>query len=98
VPPGAFFPRPNVDSSVVQMVIGAGEGGRLQREQWTDFFAFVSKAFGMRRKKLAKSVGKNADERERAERLLVDIGCGQFSRPEDLTAGEWVELYKRWSA
>lgn len=96
VPPGAFFPRPNVDSSVFQIVVEESYTERLPREQWEGFFAFVSKGFGMRRKKLSNAVGREPGERERCESILGEIGVDAHSRPEDLGIQEWLELYKRW--
>ncbi len=98
VPPGAFFPKPKVDSSVIRMALNGEAEQRLPPEAWSGFFSFVSKAFGMRRKKLAKVVSTGAGERERCERILDRIGCDPFSRAEDLGVTEWVELYKQWCA
>ena len=98
VPPGAFFPKPKVDSSVVRMVLNGEAEQRLRPEAWSGFFAFVSKGFGMRRKKLAKAVAADAGERERCERILNGLGCDPFSRAEDLEVNEWVELFKQWRA
>lgn len=96
VPPGAFFPKPKVDSSVVKMVIDAPPEKRLPQDEWKTFFSFVSKSFGMRRKKLSNVIGINAQGREHCEDLLRDIGCGEFSRPEDLGINDWLGLYNRW--
>jgi 16S rRNA (adenine1518-N6/adenine1519-N6)-dimethyltransferase len=98
VPPGAFFPRPNVDSSVFQIEVDDHKSGRLPREHWESFFAFVSNGFGMRRKKLSNSFGRNAHDRQRCESILEAIGMDPLSRPEDLGPGEWLELYKRWES
>jgi 16S rRNA (adenine1518-N6/adenine1519-N6)-dimethyltransferase len=98
VPPGAFFPKPKVDSSVVQMVMNGDAGQRLPPGAWSGFFAFVSKAYTMRRKKLAKAVAADSGERERCEQILGRMGCDPFSRAEDLGINEWVELYKQWRA
>jgi 16S rRNA (adenine1518-N6/adenine1519-N6)-dimethyltransferase len=95
VPPGAFFPKPKVDSSVLRMKIAGSGGYRLPPEAWQGFFAFVSKSFGMRRKKLSKTAGGSAEERERCGEILCDLGCGRLARPEDLGVNEWVELYRR---
>jgi 16S rRNA (adenine1518-N6/adenine1519-N6)-dimethyltransferase len=96
VPPGAFFPKPKVDSSVVQMVIDAPLSAKLPPEGYSLFFAFVSKAFNMRRKKLSNVIGGGAQGRERCENLLRKLGCGPLSRPEDLGINEWLALYKEW--
>jgi 16S rRNA (adenine1518-N6/adenine1519-N6)-dimethyltransferase len=98
IPPGAFFPKPKVRSSVVKMVIDAKPEERLPPEEWGHLFSFVSKAFTLRRKKLSKVIGGSAQGRERCENLLRRLGCGQFSRPEDLGINEWLGLFKEWNA
>jgi 16S rRNA (adenine1518-N6/adenine1519-N6)-dimethyltransferase len=96
VPPGAFFPKPKVDSSVVTMVIGPFPEERLPPGEWGAFLSFVSKAFSMRRKKLSNVIGGGAQGRDRCEHLLRGLGCGPFARPEDLGITEWLGLFKDW--
>jgi 16S rRNA (adenine1518-N6/adenine1519-N6)-dimethyltransferase len=96
VPPGAFFPRPNVDSSVFQIIVDEMAIQQLPKERWEDFFAFVSKGFTMRRKKLSNSFGRTLHDRQQCESILGEIGMDPLSRPEDLGIHEWLELYKRW--
>jgi 16S rRNA (adenine1518-N6/adenine1519-N6)-dimethyltransferase len=98
VPPGAFFPRPNVNSSVVRMTVGRDIDAKLPEARRGDFFSFVSRGFSTRRKKLAGVISENAAGRVRAEGLLAGMGCNPMSRPEDLCASEWLELYRRWCA
>jgi 16S rRNA (adenine1518-N6/adenine1519-N6)-dimethyltransferase len=98
VPPGAFFPKPKVDSSVISMVIDGPPEEKLPPDQWKALFAFVSKAFTMRRKKLSNVIGGDAQGRERCEQLLVKLGYDPFSRPEDLGIDDWLALYKGWKA
>jgi 16S rRNA (adenine1518-N6/adenine1519-N6)-dimethyltransferase len=98
VPPGAFFPRPKVDSSVVRIVVDHEVENRLPAGRWKDFFLFVSRAFSMRRKKLANVISEDPAGRKRAEELLAAMKCNPLSRPEDLGAGEWLELYRLWTA
>lgn len=97
VPAGAFFPRPNVDSSVMSMNVDAASVQLLPREKWDDFFAFVSKGFSMRRKKLANVIGGGPEGRARCEAILGNMGCEPFARPEDLGVKEWLGMYKQWS-
>jgi 16S rRNA (adenine1518-N6/adenine1519-N6)-dimethyltransferase len=98
VPPGAFFPRPKVDSSVIRMVMDAPPEERLPVEEWKVFFSFVSGAFTMRRKKLSNVIGDGTEGKYRCENILREIGCGPHSRPEDLGVDEWLGLYGRWKA
>ncbi|MBN1130545.1 MAG: ribosomal RNA small subunit methyltransferase A [Chitinispirillaceae bacterium] len=96
VPPGAFFPRPNVHSSVIRMTIDPAKCGRLDQGQWNDFFAFVSRGFSQRRKKLANVLGRDANSKSRAESILSGLGCTAAVRPEDLGINEWLALFREW--
>jgi 16S rRNA (adenine1518-N6/adenine1519-N6)-dimethyltransferase len=96
VPPGAFFPRPNVDSSVFQIMVDSHIEGKLLRRQWEDFFAFVDVGFSMRRKQLAKVLSlRYGGIKDYYRGLLWDMGIDEAARPEDLGAAEWLELYIR---
>jgi len=96
VPPGAFFPRPNVDSSVFQIVVRANLSGKLDRDKWDDYFAFVSRGFLMRRKMLVNVLGDTPVTRANFGRHLEKIGISVTSRPEDLGPDEWLALYKEY--
>jgi len=96
VPPGAFFPRPNVDSSVFQIIIDTGVEKKLSRDRWVDFFAFVDSGFSMRRKQLAKVLSlRYGTDKDYYRGALADMGMDAAARPEDLGAAEWLELYGR---
>jgi 16S rRNA (adenine1518-N6/adenine1519-N6)-dimethyltransferase len=94
IPPGAFFPRPGVDSSVFQVVIGQNPEEKLPKAQWKAFFTFVDKGFGMRRKMLVNVLGRG-DDKGHWVSLLEEINVDPASRAEDLSAGQWLELYKK---
>jgi 16S rRNA (adenine1518-N6/adenine1519-N6)-dimethyltransferase len=96
VPAGAFFPRPNVDSSVVLMAIPLEQEQRLTPEDRDAFFSFVSRGFSKRRKKVSNALGGTVEERRRCESLLRGMGLNPLSRPEDLGIKEWLGLYHRW--
>lgn len=94
VPPGAFFPRPNVDSSVFQIIIDKNLTDRLQRNRWEDFFQFVSRGFSQRRKTLVKVLGNDAISKEQYTAILKNMDINPLSRPEDLGISEWLQLFK----
>jgi 16S rRNA (adenine1518-N6/adenine1519-N6)-dimethyltransferase len=98
VPRGAFFPKPKVDSAVVSMAVGMPPGEAMPRDEWGLFFAFVSKAFSMRRKKLSNVIGGDVQGRERCECVLRELGCGPRARAEDLGIRDWLGLYGRWKS
>ena len=95
VPPGAFFPRPKVDSSVFQITIQPDLISKLERSKWEDYFAFVSKGFCKRRKMLVNALGDDGPARERYALCLESMNIASTVRPEDLNSNEWLELYKR---
>ena len=96
VPPGAFFPRPNVDSSVFQITVDKDADAKLERGLWDAFFSFVDAGFSMRRKQLAKIMSlKYGRDKEFYCDLLSKMGINASSRPEDLCVGEWIEFYRR---
>ena len=96
VPPGAFFPRPNVDSAVFQIVVDKGVDAKLERDKWEDFFAFVDRGFSMRRKQLAKVMSwKFEQDKGFYGDILAEMGLDAAVRPEDLGVGEWLDFYRR---
>lgn len=99
VPPGAFFPKPKVTSSVFQIRLKPDCFNRLPREQWNSFFEFVSAAYQQRRKKLLKTVIRfTADkQRETAIAAMVAAGIDEDIRPEGLVVQQWIDLYKQLS-
>jgi 16S rRNA (adenine1518-N6/adenine1519-N6)-dimethyltransferase len=82
VPASVFFPKPNVESALVEIV----------RRQPPDIdpvplFTLVKKAFGQRRKMLRKSLSGivTAEQFEAADVL-------ETARPEELGVDAWVRL------
>jgi 16S rRNA (adenine1518-N6/adenine1519-N6)-dimethyltransferase len=92
VPPGAFFPKPKVDSSVVRMVLRKGSEQRLSADKWRDFFSFVDKGFNMRRKILVNALGREGGKNAYAE-LLRGLDIHPLVRAEDLDWEQWLQLY-----
>ena len=98
VPPGAFFPKPKVDSSVFQIIIDKELDKKLDPEKWKVFFAFVSKGFSQRRKTLAKVMSDHEFSKQEYAALLELMGLNPLSRPEDLGIDEWLDLFKKVDA
>jgi 16S rRNA (adenine1518-N6/adenine1519-N6)-dimethyltransferase len=94
VPPGAFFPKPKVDSSVIQIKVHSDLQERLAAERWLDFFTFVDKGFGMRRKMLINSLGREGDKQAITDLLQV-LHINPMARAEDLDCERWLELYRK---
>ena len=94
IPRGAFFPRPNVDSSVFRLMVDANPEEKLPARLWKPYFAFVDKGFRMRRKMLVNVLGRDCGK-EHVTDLLGEINMDPTARPEDLSAVQWLELYKK---
>ena len=94
VPPGAFTPRPKVDSAVIRL--------EWKREVPTDeaFTDFAQLAFAARRKKLVNNLAAmaNSPPREALEHLLEAEGIRVDARPETLSVEAFLGLYKRLQA
>ena len=94
VPPGAFSPPPKVDSAILLMeplsdpLVAPAEQAK--------FSEMVIAAFGLRRKQMRRVIRTLADlPPDEAERILSAAGIDAESRPETLTPGEFVSLFRR---
>lgn len=95
VPPGAFFPRPNVDSSVFRIVLDGDPEEKLAKDRWEPFFELVSRGFQQRRKKVVNSLSDSSEMKEKLASLLEMLSIPAGARPEDLSCEQWLELYKK---
>ncbi len=93
VPCGAFFPKPKVESSVLQLFVDENLQDRLAKEKWEDFFAFVSRGFLMRRKMLVKSLSLKTDNKDIIKEAFKLAGLELHLRAENLTVFDWLKLY-----
>lgn len=91
VPAGAFVPRPEVDSAVLQLRL---LDRSLFPEIPTDrFFRVVSAGFGQRRKGLANSLSSNLGiEKALVTRSLEAAGIAQLTRAQELSLEEWARV------
>jgi 16S rRNA (adenine1518-N6/adenine1519-N6)-dimethyltransferase len=95
VSPGAFHPRPDVDSIVVQVTprsypgTTADERGRVER---------LARAATMgRRKTVANALARGMDvDPETVRGLLIRAGIDPVRRGETLSVDEWLELARAW--
>ncbi|MBN1982798.1 MAG: ribosomal RNA small subunit methyltransferase A [Chitinivibrionales bacterium] len=94
VPPGAFFPKPKVNSSVFTLAIDEGAIQRLTRHHWSGFFSFVSDCFCMRRKTLMNNLLRRSSEKRAITSIFDSQGWSLTLRPEDLSVNDWLILFK----
>jgi 16S rRNA (adenine1518-N6/adenine1519-N6)-dimethyltransferase len=91
VPAGAFFPSPNVDSSVLSIEIYATP--LIPAGLIDTFFQLIKAGFGQKRKTLrnALSSGLSVSPTQAAE-LLTQAGIDPQRRAETLSIDEWSKL------
>jgi len=85
-----FYPKPNVDSSVIQLKLHPPP--EVSDEE--GFFRMSRQAFQQRRKTLRKSLSE-LYEKERVARALNELGFGEDSRPESLSLQELILLFEK---
>ncbi len=95
VPPGAFTPRPTVDSAIIRLTPRASP--LVADADVGVFRAFVQSVFGMRRKQMQRvlrSLG--VESAAAAAALLASIGVSSADRAETLTPERFVLLFRAW--
>lgn len=91
--PGAFYPRPKVESAIVRLDVL--EHPPLEGQDIPRFFDLVHAGFGERRKQLRNSLARGLEiEPQAAETLLTRVHIDPTRRAETLTLSEWQELYR----
>lgn len=96
VPAALFIPPPKVDGTILAFD-PPPEKTAWQEDEWPAFSKFVDLCFNQRRKKLYNSpaaarFGKSGPERVRAQLEL--LGVGADVRAEDLSPGQFLELFR----
>lgn len=85
VSPDCFIPAPHVDSTVICLDFKEGISDTA------DFFAFVTRVFSARRKKLTSVFDK--DKKPLTENVLSELGFSTSARCEELSPRELYTLY-----
>jgi 16S rRNA (adenine1518-N6/adenine1519-N6)-dimethyltransferase len=92
VPPGAFTPRPKVESAVIRL---EWKPGIEDAPQFTDF---VHRAFGFRRKKLLNNLTAMFPQQSRESLIekLAAAGISRDARAETLSIEQFLRVYNRF--
>ena len=90
IPPEAFFPRPNIDSSVA--VLTPREEKNEPTFDARLFDELVRRGFAQRRKQLKKQLPPSPPWEEVSEQL----GLTLTTRGEELNLGKWIELTRAY--
>lgn len=89
VPPEAFHPRPQIDSSVALLL---PRGKDLPAFDARRFDGLIRRGFAQRRKQM----GKQMPESPPWEEVSGAIGAALTARAEELSLEQWVELARRY--
>lgn len=93
VPPGAFHPRPKVESAIV--LLSPLLDPPLGPSEEAPFRKFVQAIFGMRRKQMIRVLRDAAGlDAARAAALLSRLDLDGSRRPETLPVGDFVQLFR----
>jgi 16S rRNA (adenine1518-N6/adenine1519-N6)-dimethyltransferase len=90
-----FYPVPNVDSAVVR--IDRNETYLKACSDFSNFIAFVKKAFSMRRKKLSSNLESSKLKKAEIEKVLIENGFSDMARAEELSISDFEKLYVLFS-
>ena len=97
VPAGAFHPKPKVDSAII--LIEPREKSLLETTEEEPFRKFVQAVFGMRRKQLIRVIRELAiPDPEKAGAVLAALGLAPSLRPEVISPGDFVRLFRLTTA
>jgi 16S rRNA (adenine1518-N6/adenine1519-N6)-dimethyltransferase len=90
--PGAFIPRPKIDSAVLHIATAASPP--LSQAAIPGFFAIVTAGFGQKRKQLANSLTAGLPLSKEAIGVALErAGLAPARRAETLSIAEWLALH-----
>jgi 16S rRNA (adenine1518-N6/adenine1519-N6)-dimethyltransferase len=90
---GAFYPRPQVDSTIVRLDVFAQSPFTVKDP--SQFFALVRAGFGERRKQLRNALAHGLGvDAQLVAAALARAHIDPARRAETLTLNEWTELYR----
>ena len=95
VSPGAFYPRPEVDSTVLEVKPRPFPGSKAEERAGAERLARAS--MGTRRKTLANALARGLDvTADESRELLAEAGLDPVRRGETLSPAEFVTLARVW--
>ena len=91
VPPGAFYPRPKVDSTVIE--IDTRPEPRVPRDEIARFFQVARAGFAQKRKQIHNSLTHNLHiAHQEVLQALAKADIDAQRRPQTLSVEEWRQL------
>jgi 16S rRNA (adenine1518-N6/adenine1519-N6)-dimethyltransferase len=96
---GAFYPRPKVDSAVVQIDLSSTARASMSVRDVDMFFQLARAGFGQRRKQLHNALASGLGRpREEIDAALARAGVDPRRRAETLALEEWAALTRAFGA
>jgi 16S rRNA (adenine1518-N6/adenine1519-N6)-dimethyltransferase len=89
---GSFWPRPEVDSAVIRLVVEPFDKYKITDE--STFFAIVRAGFSQKRKQLKNNLSHLGYPADQIDNLLQKANVDGKRRAETLSVGEWVNIYR----
>ncbi len=91
IPPECFYPRPQVESSVLMIAIDPEPKLSMEEIRW--LFRLAHAAFNQKRKMLRNSLKPALPDGEASiSSVLTDAGIDPRKRPEVLSLEDWIQL------
>lgn len=88
-----FYPAPKVDSSVIQIVLH--DRPKYKVDDVNRFFALLRACFTGKRKQLHNTLTNYLrGDKITTQKVLTEAKIAATARPQELSIGEWVNLYK----
>ena len=88
----SFYPKPKVDSAVIQLI--PRKTPLINKQDINDFFNFVANSFVSRRKTILNSLSMgNKISKEIILKVLQDVGIETQLRPQNLNTEDWIKIF-----
>ncbi len=93
VPKTVFYPKPNVDSAVIKLVIKD-----INNHDYIDFYKFIHNCFIQRRKTLVNNLNfvYSNIPKEFIVNILEELGLNSLARAESLELADFINIYKNF--
>ncbi len=91
VKPGSFYPAPKCSSVVFQIDLDASKN----RDEIFSIFNFSKSIFSNRRKTINNNLSNYLNDKDKASRVLIDLGIPDSKRPEELSPETFVRIFNQ---
>jgi 16S rRNA (adenine1518-N6/adenine1519-N6)-dimethyltransferase len=89
-----FWPMPEVDSAIINIVPFSSSENRFDKKNEKFFFQMIKHGFSSRRKMLKNNLaGGYGISNQKAEEILTKSGFNKKIRAQELSVDEWKKLF-----